>query len=100
MSRVDGDLNSRLTGYAGYEYETTGTVPGMPSQSQPNAEADAVAERYRVGPTIRRFPQLSPPLGGGREGGGRGERRGGGGGGGGGEGGGGGGGGEGGGQRG
>ncbi|MGA8057702.1 MAG: hypothetical protein WB999_05630 [Candidatus Binataceae bacterium] len=25
-------------GYAGYEYETTGTVPGMPSQSQPNAK--------------------------------------------------------------
>jgi hypothetical protein len=25
-------------GYAGYEYETTGPVPGMPSQSQPNAK--------------------------------------------------------------
>ena len=25
-------------GYAGYEYEKTGTVPGMPPQSQPNAK--------------------------------------------------------------
>jgi hypothetical protein len=28
-------------GYAGYEYEKTGTVPGMPPQSQPNAKPTA-----------------------------------------------------------
>ena len=46
-------------GYAGYEYETDRNGAGNAATIAAECEADAVAERYRVGPTIRRFPQLS-----------------------------------------